>query len=181
MNNYFKEIKIPVSKILTTESKNYHGKDWFSTLDFYYKVFQKEFIDKLNSYDKIMGVRIFKRQARNQINFAHFDAYLDDNSKILYALNIVVPCPDPGIMEWYSYKNNFIHKENNIPLEELKLEETHVISNYPTIVRTDIPHRVVCGSSDRMCYSIRFSRDKFKNWNEVYEFYQNIESQLGVS
>ena len=181
MNNYFKEIKIPVTKILDPEYKYYSKKDWLSGLDFCYKIFQKDFIDTLHAYDNIIGVRVFRRKANMQINTAHFDVNLDDSSKILYALNIVVPCEDPGIMEWYSYNDNFISKEANIPLDQLNLEETLVLSTYPAIVRTDIPHRVICGSNDRICYSIRFTRNKFKNWNEVYEFYQNIESQLGVS
>jgi hypothetical protein len=110
------------------------------------------------------------------------DAHIDPG--ILYALNIVrAEINSNAKMQWFELINKddkkISYSTSNTPYvnyttEELNLVHEECIDNTASIVRTDIPHRILIGNTSRTCISFRFKKD-FSCWEDMYYFYKNLD------
>jgi len=137
------------------------------------EVLTEEFCEKLTTIDDIGGIIIFNRWRDYIPSIAHVD--FENNSdrtldlvRTNAGLNIVFDDSTDikGTMRWYSLKNSACEKsveftEANTPylsysIDQLNLEAEYCITDFVTLVRTNVPHSVSAGNQPRTCISIRF-------------------------
>ena len=154
---------------------------------------KKEIIDIFKGIKlEVSGAILFRKRpfATSPI---HRDLVLEDNEWKMcnYGVNWNLDNTH-SIMEWYAtnekeiwpsipfYKKDFIlsginygHMGNtNIPLDKVKLLSSLELTS-PTLVRTDIPHRVKnLDVIDRWCVSLRFKQDL--SWSEAEQIFSKL-------
>lgn len=171
-NRYFLPLNVDKQKVIRS--------DWvipFDTVidwkkaDYVKSMLTDEFFDKLDGVSKVVGAMIFTRGTEPSY-VAHLDLGRSETGQVYAtecALNFIFYKneSDEGLMRWYSLKQGEIDLADvrynpaktaylRWELNECNLETEHSISEYPTLVRTDVPHDVIAKSGTRTCVSIRF-------------------------
>lgn len=175
--------QIKVSNYLTDKVKQFSNKhDLISITDRKWtEFFTNDFVAFIESILPLERVQIFTKP-----NFWNFKNAHIDSGKI-YALNVVYvhtgKISKPSYMEWFDIVHQSSKKETlltmaNTPYldykeNEIQLIETQCLDNKLSLVRVDIPHRVITGFNHRTCFSFRFI-DKFKSWEEVKQYFIDL-------
>ena len=117
----------------------------------------------------------YKKPYQKEIT-AHIDIY-DSQEYAVCGINYVVGGEDSHMI-WYK------EPEIKRPLEitavrsvfksftvnNLKEIERFNINRKITLVKTGIPHSILCGSKERWCFSLRFVQGQFNDWDKVVDF-----------
>ena len=168
------------------------GGVWYFDSD---EIFNKDWLDYANL--GITGVFIFHRKAGYQHPSAHIDSYPVNNvlTPVCAGYNWVLDYDPTAEMVWYdpwwdandrtqseaaaqgliSHPTYSAERVNSgtmyyqeTPTEYLIERERHSLSSKViTICRTDIPHNVQAGTTDRWCMSLRTYPVLSSNWNEA--------------
>jgi hypothetical protein len=154
------------------------------------EIFTTEFYEKLRSISEISLIFIFIHKNNYDSQMAHIDILRGPDNKITYihsGLNIVFDDSTDvsGTMRWYSLKDNTnitkieyaaaVAPYLSYQIDELNLEEEYCISDFVTLVRTDVPHTTISGNDYRTCISVRF-KDNF-DWDTVVKKFDNTFNQ----
>jgi hypothetical protein len=112
----------------------------------------------------------------------HIDTYWEHDIMDLnhYAINYVVG-DDDSEMIWYetpdslpealvlSDRQSYILFDQGLP--EDTITDRCYVGSTTTLIRTDIPHKVITGSNERFCLSLRLT-DRKNSWQEAVEFFK---------
>jgi hypothetical protein len=193
MNKYYLPLRIRRDDILKSGFVRPSNLDSvYITLensDYVNKIFKSEFVEKITSLSDIWGVIIFNLNSNQDHTetYTHTDVTYNNNGDVIYvnsALNIVFDDSTdiPGTMRWYSNKypvdlNNVALSHANSPylhfnINDLTLEDEYCISEFVTLVRTNVPHSISSGNQYRTCISIRFTDDF--DWNIAVEKFNKL-------
>ena len=192
MSNYYLPLNVKKNDVMSPEFvRPMEGKDNGIYLKHKVKIvgsdiveswFVPEFVEKLKSISEIWGAVIFNHKEVYKTLDAHTDVLFDDDQKpylIHYGVNVVFDDSTDmrGAMRWYSMKDQTtdddvrINPANtpyvNFKIEELNLEDEYLISDYVTLVKTDIPHNATSGNEFRTCLHIIF-KENF-DWETAVE------------
>lgn len=157
-------------------------KDWKS-------IFNKKTVDIFE--ESIQRVMVFNKPEDWNETSKGNSVHVDDG-EIICAMNVVLPTADNmSVMEWFHTDINHSdlvigsgsdyaarwNGENAWTQEQFKLIHQCHVDNKVTLVRVDIPHRVVVSQSARVCISVRF-KEKFTMWNEAVDHVESLFQEL---
>jgi hypothetical protein len=127
-------------------------------------------------------IHIFWKRSYLVHDSAHLDVHTGDESKSWpFALNWTIQDSDKSTMLWYELPEvNYSVKYSsaNTPYAEwktvnLKEMDRHHVGNNMTLVRTNVPHEVNTGPSDRWCISARLKDSLNVSWDQAVEFFKS--------
>jgi hypothetical protein len=142
--------------------------------------FTDEWIKYVNSVGiSIVSVMIFYRSPNDGIGEAHSDIYFDSCGTMGYrsvAINWAIGGGDSA-MEWYKQPEHLGKLKHTLAKTQclswstdnlVKIDQVTIGKSTPTLVRVDLPHRVVIGSEPRIGISIR-PMDQ-NNWKKATHY-----------
>jgi hypothetical protein len=115
-----------------------------------------------------------------------FDSPVDDYSRYtVSAINIVIG-GDESKMIWYDIPENYAHHRKVInpnaehkpaivwPVQHLKKIDSHTLSQTKlTLVRTNLPHSITNGKTDRYCVSTKFHKSmRHLDWDGIVDHFR---------
>jgi hypothetical protein len=178
---YSFRLKFSVDEIINPDWKNPAGDEFFvknyDSPNEWKTIITPKFLDLLDSTLPIVRLMVFNKPK----SWTFEDAHVDPG--ILYALNVVQTVKNSNAkMQWFDVIGQPFREISysssdtlyvNYKQENLNLVHEELLDNTVSIVQTNVPHRIKIGTSSRTCISFRF-RNKFKSWDEVYNFYQSL-------
>lgn len=198
MNDYYLPLKIKTTDVLRKDWINPFNGDEGNLIklfsgDYASTVLTDVFLQKFDMIGPINGVIVFHKDNFDPELGAHVDCYKSsDDSEPLLALAGVNLVLDQGVntsaMQWFKLKDDTSTTANPIKLtninslyvewspKELDLVEEYSILEYPTLVRTNVPHTVRTGDGRRTCISLRFD-SPCTTWEELYSLFDKAFNQ----
>lgn len=144
--------------------------------------FTDEWIKYVNNIGiSIVSTMIFYRAANDEIGEAHSDIYFDSSGNMGYrsvAINWAIGGSD-STMEWYKQPEHSGELKHTLTKTQclcwstnnlVKIDQVTIGKSTPTLVRVDLPHRVVTGSEPRIGISIRPMIQN--NWKKTTQYFK---------
>ena len=155
-------------------------------------IFNDKFIKVFQDHIKV--VMVFNKPTNWNESSKGNSVHVDEGG-IICAMNVVLPTTDNlSLMQWFktdiSQEELLIGSNSNYAArwntnkrwtsDQFKLIHEDYVDNRVTLVRVDIPHKVVISQSARVCISIRL-KEKFNDWkiatryvNELFQEFHHI-------
>lgn len=151
------------------------------------ELLNQEWLDKCNAIGvDIKTAMVFYKPIDFKGDFAHIDVVKHDpEGAVICALNWIIG-GNNSQMVWYDQRTavrNVEWDKQGIPratfLKSQLIElQRLALTNRLTLVRTDIPHTIECGSDPRWSISLRMQYGKFKTWQNAIEFFTKLKYNI---
>lgn len=127
----------------------------------------------------VTNTMVFYRLPSDKIEEAHSDIYFESDGTMVYrsfAINWAIGGEDSE-MEWYRQTDQPVDLELTManthffswPIEQLTKIDQVAITNVPTVVRVDLPHRIVVRDRPRIGISVR-TRPFNNKWSNIVAY-----------
>ena len=188
---YIHDFKIKPSLLVSNSWQRPFKKEQYFTkyVSSWQSIFNDNFLEIFK--DHIKMVMVFNKPADWNETSKGNSVHVDEGG-IICAMNIVLPTADNlSVMEWFD--TDIDHKElligsasdyaarwngdNAWTQDQFQLIHQSYVDDKSTLVRVDIPHRVVVSRSARVCISVRF-KEKFTMWNDAVTYVDSLFRKL---
>lgn len=141
--------------------------------------FSSKWLSMMSSHGlNIIDTLLFYRLPNFATDIAHVDlSYNEENLSDSFALNVIIGGAGSKMI-WYDLPNILantqgpggLHAFKAWPISKLiEIEQVEIKPLVFTMVRVDIPHRIIIGHEPRWCISVRFDM-RYKSWDEAVEY-----------
>jgi len=171
-----KDVYQMIAESLSTECAK--SKETIAVEKISWRSFNSDFLQSLYRHNLLPeNLLIFYRKPAAP-SIPHVDMYEDGTDrKCVYAINQILN-DDHSYMRWFHVKRDRDDPTHSSFGRYQVYDETELIEfdqcrigQEPTLVRTDIPHDIVMGDTDRICLSLRI-KDDISCWENAVEFFQ---------
>lgn len=188
---YLHDLKIePLTIINRQWNRPFKTEEYFTKyVAEWQQIFTSDFLRVFKDHIKL--VMVFNKPTNWNVSSKGNSIHVDEGN-IICAMNLVLPTTDNlSIMEWFetdiehndlligsnsNYKARW-NGENAWTHDQFRLIHQSYVDNKSTLVRVDIPHRVVVSQSARVCISVRF-KEKFSVWKDAVDYVQSLSREL---
>lgn len=188
---YIHDFKIKPSLLVSSSWQRPFKKEQYFTkyVSNWQSIFNDNFLKIFK--DHIKMVMVFNKPADWNETSKGNSVHVDEGG-IICAMNIVLPTTDNlSVMEWFD--TDIDHQElligsasdyaarwngnNAWTQDQFELIHQSYVDNKSTLVRVDVPHRVVVSQSARVCISVRF-KEKFTVWDDAVNYVESLFQEL---
>jgi len=188
---YIHDFKINPLSIVSQEWKRpFETEQYFTKyVPEWQQIFTHEFLRVFEDHIKV--VMVFNKPTDWNETSKGNSVHVDEGG-IICAMNVVLPTTDNlSVMEWFdtdidhndlligsnsNYKARW-NGDNAWTQDQFRLIYQSHVDNKSTLVRVDVPHRVVVSRGARVCISIRF-KEKFSVWKDAVDYVQSLSQEL---
>ncbi len=188
---YIHDFKIEPLSIVSQEWKRpFETEQYFTKyVPEWQQIFTPDFLRVFEEHVKV--VMVFNKPTDWNVTSKGNSVHVDEGG-IICAMNVVLPTTDNlSIMEWFETdidhndlligsNSNYAARwngDNAWTQDQFRLIHQSHVDNKSTLVRVDIPHRVVVSRSARVCISVRF-KEKFTVWKDAVGYVQSLFQEL---
>jgi len=188
---YIHNFKIDPLTIVSNNWKRPFDKEQYFTkyIPEWQSIFTQDFLDVFEDHIKI--AMVFNKP-KNWNETSKGNSVHVDEGEIICAMNIVLPTTDNlSLMEWFhtdidhkelliGSNSNYADRWNGVNAwtqNRFQLLHQSHIDNASTLVRVDVPHRVVVSQGARVCISVRF-KEKFTVWSDAVTYVESLFQEL---
>jgi hypothetical protein len=188
---YIHNFKIDPLTIVSNNWKRPFDKEQYFTkyIPEWQSIFTQDFLDVFKDHIKV--AMVFNKPTNWNETSKGNSVHVDEGD-IICAMNIVLPTTDNlSLMEWFhtdiDHKELLIGSNSNYAArwngenawtqKRFQLLHQSHVDNTSTLVRVDVPHRVVVSRGARVCISVRF-KEKFTVWSDAVTYVESLFQEL---